>query len=336
MTNGSIAVVTGANGFVGSHLVDLLLERGYRVRALVRESSDLRWLEGKDVELFKSGLFDLDGLRRAFEGAEYIFHVAGVVKSKKPEGYFKNNVGSTANILEVALETPDQFKKIVVVGSQTAAGPSEGEPIDETRELRPITTYGKSKAEQEKLALSYADRLPVTVCRASAVYGERDTEIFIFFQTFQNGLMTRVGFDEKRLNLIHVRDLVEGLLQAAESERTTGEPYFLASEKLYSWNEIGDITREVIGRKAIRLRVPHFAVYSIAGVAQFFSIFSKKAATLNIEKARDLTRRLWTCSVEKAKEHFGFRQKISAEEGIKRTVAWYREHGWLKPAREKR
>jgi dihydroflavonol-4-reductase len=85
----SIAVVTGANGFVGSHLVDYLLNRGYRVRCITRKTSDLKWLKGKEVEIYDCGLFDPEGLRKAFKDAEYIYHVAGVVKSKKPEGYFK-------------------------------------------------------------------------------------------------------------------------------------------------------------------------------------------------------------------------------------------------------
>ena len=126
---------------------------------------------------------DKEKLKKVFEGAEYVYHVAGVVKSKKPEGYFNGNVETTRNLLNTALEYKNTIKKFLVVSSQTAVGPSGGEkPVDETVSCHPITTYGRSKLAEEELAKTYMDRLPVTICRAPAVYGERDTEILIFLK----------------------------------------------------------------------------------------------------------------------------------------------------------
>jgi len=327
----SIAVVTGANGFVGSHLVDYLLDKGYRVRCITRKTSDLKWLEGKDVEIYDCGLFDADGLRKAFNNADYIYHVAGVVKSKKAEGYFSGNVETTKSLLEAALEFSDTIKRFLIVSSQTAAGPSlDGKPVDENNELHPITTYGRSKLAQENLAREYMDRLPITICRAPAVYGERDTEIFIFFQTFAKGLFTTIGFDKKLLSLIHVADLVRGFVQAAENSEAAGKIYFISSESFYTWEEIGKITKRIMNKKPLHVKVPHFMVYFIAAIAQFFALFSSKPATLNIEKARDITRHAWICSTRKAIDEIGYSQQISIEDGIKRTVDWYKEQGWLK------
>ncbi|GBD86705.1 3 beta-hydroxysteroid dehydrogenase/Delta 5--_4-isomerase [bacterium BMS3Abin03] len=325
-----IAVVTGANGFVGSHLVDLLIERGNNVRCVVRKTSNLRWLEGKDVEIYDCGLFDKEGLSVAFKDVNFIYHVAGVVKSKTKEGYFKGNVETTKNLLEVALKNKETIKRFLVVSSQTVTGPSyDGKPVNEESECNPLTTYGKSKLEEEKLALSYKEKLPITVCRAPAVFGERDTEIFIYFQNFARGITTTIGFDKKLLSLIHVADLVEGFYKAALSEKAVGEIYFISSEKFYNWDEINKITAEVLGKKAIRIRVPHFIVYAIAAIAQFFSVFSSKAATLNLEKAKDLTQHAWICDTSKAMRDFGYRQNVSIEEGIKRTCEWYKKMKWI-------
>lgn len=325
-----IAVVTGGNGFVGSHLVEYLLEQNFSVRCITRKSSDLQWLKDKNIEIIDSGLFDKEGLRKAFTGASYLFHVAGVVKSKKPEGYFKGNVETTRTLLETAVEFKDSFKKILIVSSQTVGGPSyNGEPITESMEPYPITTYGRSKAEEEKVASKFFNELPITICRAPAVYGERDTEILIFFKTYQNGIFTTVGFDNKHLNLIHVKDLVRGFYLAAISEKSKSEIYFITSEKYYTWEEIGKVTEKSLNRHALQIIVPHFLVYGIAAVAQFFSHFSSKAATLNLEKARDITQKDWICSAKKAFDHFGYKQEISLEDGIKRTVAWYREMKWI-------
>ena len=330
MENKRIAVVTGANGFVGSHLVDLLLSKNYTVRCIIRKSSNQRWLNGKNVEIYDCGLNDKAGLRKAIDGTDYIFHVAGVVKSKKPDGYFKGNVETTKNILDVAVEYKKTIKKIVIVSSQTVSGPSlNGNPVNETSECKPITTYGKSKFAEEELAKSYMNKLPITICRAPAVFGERDTEILIFFKTFNSGLMTTIGFDKKFLSLIHVIDLVNGFYIAAVSKNSAGEIYFISSEKYYSWEEVGKITSEVLGKNPIKIKVPHFAVYTIAAVAQLFSVFSSKPATINIEKAKDITQKEWICDTSKAKKELGYRQKIPIEEGIKRTCNWYKDMKWI-------
>lgn len=330
MQNKEIAVVTGANGFVGSHLVDLLLDKGYMVRCLTRKSSDMKWLKGKNIEVYDCGLFDQDGLRKALNGSHYVFHVAGVVKSKTPEGYFQGNVETTKNLLEVSLENKNTLKRFIVVSSQTVTGPSlDGKPVNEESECLPITTYGKSKLEEERVALTYSDKLPVTICRAPAVYGERDTEIFIYFNTFSKGLTTTIGFNKKALSLIHVTDLVYGIYLAATKEKSIGQIYFISSEKFYTWPEVNDITAKILGKKAIIVKVPHFLVYTIAGIAQFLAIFSSKAATLNIEKAKDITQQYWICDTSKAMRDLGYRQNISLEEGIRRTIEWYKEMKWI-------
>ena len=330
MENKPIAVVTGANGFVGSHLVDVLIDKGFAVRCIVRGSSNLRWLEGKDVEISKCGLFDKDGLSKALTNAAYVFHVAGVVKAKNESGYFKGNVETTRTMLEAALENKNSIKRFLILSSQTVTGPSlNGKPVNEETECKPITTYGRSKYEQERLALSYSDKLPVTICRAPAVYGERDTEIFIYFQNFAKGITTTIGFDKKVLSLIHAVDLAEGFYKAAVSENTAGKVYFISSEKFYSWAEVNAVTSKALNKKVIKIPVPHFAVYTIAAIAQFFSMFSSKAATLNLEKAKDLVQHAWICDTSKAMNDFGYRQNISIEEGIKRTVDWYKEMKWI-------
>lgn len=141
--------------------------------------------------------------------------------------------------------------------------------------------------------------------------------------------MTTIGFNTKSLSLLHVKDLVNGLYLSAASEKSAGETYFISSEKFYTWEEVGHITEKVLGKKPLKIKVPHFAVYSIASIAEFFSIFSSKAATLNIEKAKDITQCDWICDTNKAIKDLGYRQEISLEEGIKSTIGWYREMRWI-------
>ena len=330
MNSKQIAAVTGANGFVGSHLVDYLLGKNFEVRCIVRKSSNLQWLEGKDVKIFDCGLFDKNGLREAFKDVNYIIHVAGIVKAKNEEGYLKGNVEATKVLLEVAEEFKDSIRKFVVVSSQTVGGPSsDGKPVTEDMKPKPMTAYARSKYKQEQVALSYKNKFPVTICRAPAIYGERDTEIFIYFQVFNRGLTTMIGFDKKELSLLHAADLAEGLYLATISEKSNGEIYYISSEKFYNWLEVGEITSRVLAKKPFRIRIPHFIVYIIAAIAQFFAMFSSKPATLNIEKAKDLVQKYWICDTSKAMRDLGYRQKVSIEEGIKRTCDWYKKIKWI-------
>lgn len=330
MSNKQIAVVTGGTGFVGSHLVDLLLDKGYEVRCITRKSSDLKWLKDKDVKIFDCGLYNKEALKGVIREADYVYHVAGVVKSKTREGYFRGNVDTTRTLIEATLESNPNLKRFLVVSSQTVTGPSlDGKPVNEETECRPITTYGKSKLEEEKLVLSFKDKLPITICRAPAVYGERDTEIFIYFKTFSKGLTTTIGFNEKKLSLIHVLDLVNGFYLAATNEKSKGQIYFISSEEFYTWPQINNITSRIIGKNPVVIKVPHFLVYTIAAVAQFIAMFSSKPATLNIEKAKDITQQYWICDTSKAVRELGYNQNISIEEGIKRTIEWYKKMNWI-------
>jgi nucleoside-diphosphate-sugar epimerase len=330
MAEKNISVVTGASGFVGSNLVDYLLEKGDEVHCIVRKTSNLRWLKGKNVTIHDSGLFDKEGLKTILKDVDYLYHVAGVVKAKREEDYFKGNVETTQNLLDVVLEVAPNIKRVLVVSSQTAAGPSKlGKPVTEDMPPNPITTYGRSKVAQEKLVKKYMDKLPITIVRPPAIYGDRDTEIYLVFKTYQKGLMTLIGFNHKELSIIYVKDLVHGIYIAATSEISKGEIYFISSKKFYNWPQIGEIIHKAMGKKAVTVRLPHFLVYTVAAFAQFFAMFSSKPATFNLEKARDFVQEAWTCDTAKAQRDLNFVEKFSLEEGMKRTIEWYKKEKWL-------
>jgi nucleoside-diphosphate-sugar epimerase len=330
MSQKIISVVTGASGFVGSHVVDKLISAGHEVKCILRKTSSRRWLENKSVEIIDCGLFDKESLKNVLKDADYLFHIAGVVKAKSQEEYNKGNVETTRNLLDVLCEVNTNIKRVLIVSSQTACGPSlMGEPFNEEMPEHPITRYGKSKFAQEQLAKSYMKKLPITIVRPTAIYGERDTEIYLFFKTYKQGLMGLIGFDKKQVSLVHVEDLSRGIVLAATSANSIGQTYFIGSEDYYDWLQIGEACRNAIGRKAITIRLPHSLVYTVAGFAQLFSMFSSNAATFNIEKARDFVQKNWTCNVAKAKKDFGYNQTISIGPGITRTIDWYRAMKWL-------
>ncbi|MBX2992667.1 MAG: NAD-dependent epimerase/dehydratase family protein [Bacteroidetes bacterium] len=323
-------LVTGGTGFVGSHLVDLLLQKNYSIRCLIRKTSDTKWLKDKPIEFVYGDLFDENALREAVSGVDYIYHSAGVTKAKTKEEYYRGNATGTRNLLEATLKHNPKLKRFVQISSQAAVGPSETRtPITEDRPANPLTTYGKSKWQAEEVCHSMMDKLPITIVRPPVVYGERDKDVFEFFNTYKKGLQPMVGFSEKLVSMIHVVDLVRGIVMAGESGKSVGQTYFITSTHQHGWEEIGEATRNVMNKGALRIRLPEFVVYIIAAFAEFFSLFNSKPALINFEKAKDMVQDYWTCDPSKAKRDFGFEQEISLQEGIRRTVEWYVEMKWL-------
>ncbi len=325
-------LVTGATGFIGSHIADLLLEKGYEVRCTYRKTSNLQWLEGKPFDLVEADFFDIESLKNACKNVDYIIHSAGVVAGWNLDDFIRGNRDTTLNLLKAATEVTPNLKKFIYVSSQTAAGPAESldKPVTEDMPPHPITSYGKSKIEAEESVKSFKNSFNYVILRPTAVYGPRDVAIFQMFQVAQKGLGTLMGFNKKYLNLIHGYDCARGIVQALESDNAINETYFIASEEIYNWPQIISVFKKTLNKKFfVTLRLPHFIIYTVAFFSEFFGKFAKKPPVFNKDKAKDFVQKYWICSVEKAKNEFGFKQEISLEEGIKQTFNWYKKHDWL-------
>ncbi|MFH1050480.1 MAG: NAD-dependent epimerase/dehydratase family protein [bacterium] len=327
-----VALVTGGSGFIGSHVVDLLISKGYDVRCIVRKTSNLQWLKDKPVELFETSLFDIVGLEKAVKDTDYIFHIAGLTFARNYEEFVKGNRDGTRNIIEAAYKNSPNLKRFLFVSSLTVTGPAKSldEPVTEQTECKPITAYGKSKKLAEDEILKFKEKIPITIVRAPAVYGPRDTAIFSVFKTVNAGLATMVGLKPKYLSLIHSTDLSRGILESAFSEKTIGETYFVSSEEFYTWDLLIPLMSKLMNKKfVLKLKLPHFIVLTAAGLTEFFGHFAKKPPIFNYEKGIDFIQDYWTCSIDKAKKDFAYEQKVSIEEGMKNTIDWYKENKWL-------
>jgi dihydroflavonol-4-reductase len=324
------ALVTGANGFVGSHLVEGLLHNGYQVRCLVRKTSKLKWLSGLNVEYVYCDIAERDSLRDAVKHVDLVFHCAGLTKARNREEYFKANAGGTKNLITACLENNPKLKRFVYVSSQAAVGPGADEkPLDESVPCRPITYYGESKLKGEKIALDHVSKLPITIVRPPAVYGPRDTDILGFFKVANSGFRISFGFGQSFLSLVYVKDLADGIILAAEKPQSVGQTYFIADDRVYSWREAFEIIARVLDKRTIPLRIPRSFVFSVAFVTQSFCRLFGKTAVLNVQKAREITRRYWGLDVSKAETQLGFSAEHDLAEGAEQTVKWYREKGWL-------
>ena len=321
--------ITGGTGFIGSHLAEALLARGYgTVRCLVR--SELKWLEGLGVEVVHGDLMDGAALREGVRGVDYVYHVAGVTRTPDWAVYERANVVATVELLRAVEEVNPGVEKVLVTSSLAAVGPCEGGVADETTPLAPISNYGRSKAEMERAVAPFFARLPLVVVRPPAVYGPREADIYTFFKTVKYGVCPMVGDGrEAELSLVHVRDLVRGMIDAAEHPSTAGETYFLSSDDFYSWREVKAAATAALGRGALTIPVPRGLVGAVGAGVEAVSKVVGAYPPLNREKAREILETCKMCSVEKARRDFGYRQQVPLDEGVRETVAWYRAEGWL-------
>jgi len=324
------ALVTGANGFVGSHLVGELLDKGYQVRCLVRKTSNLKWLSGLEVEYAYADIAEKNSLKDVVKDVDLVFHVAGLTKAKDREAYFKANAEGTKNLVEICLEENPGVQRFVYVSSQAAVGPGEDkQPLNETVLCRPITHYGESKLEGERIVLQYATQLPVTVIRPPAVYGPKDSDMLGFFKVANKGFQISFGRGESFLSLCYVKDLINGIILAAENHKSIGKTYFIADDKIYSWREAFNIIANVLSKRTIPLKIPKSLVIFLAFLSENFLKLLGKTAVFNTQKAKEITQRYWGLDVSKAKAELGFLPKYDLERGAKETVRWYKEKGWL-------
>lgn len=326
------ALITGANGFVGSHLSDELLRRGYRVRCLVRKTSNLQWLKGKQVELFDTGLNNPDALQQALNGADYVYHIAGTVKAPNEAGYIKGNVQLTRNVLEAVSRYGQGVKNVVVTSSLAASGPAlPNQPVTEVTPCNPLSQYGRSKVLQEQVCMEYftQQQMPVTIVRPPIVYGERDTEVLVLFKLINRGIFTMAGFTDKQISLVYITDLVSGLILAAEAPKAPGQIYFIASGEIMTWSALGSIAASLLHKRTVSIRIPHTLLYGVAAFNHLWGKISGNMPLVNLEKAKEMAQPAWTCSIEKAKTLLGFEPQFTVPRGFAQTIQWYKQHKWL-------
>lgn len=323
-------LVTGATGFVGSHLVDCLLERGRSVRCLARKSSNLRYVKDPRINLVYGGLDDSTDWDEALADVELIYHVAGTTFARRARDYFTVNHQGTEALLAEAVKRRDRIKRFVYISSLAAVGPArDGVPVDEDTQPAPITPYGRSKLMAEEAVRVVSDLLPVTIVRPPAVYGPRDYGVFEFFKAVKGGMFPMIGRGDKRVSLVHARDLVNGIILAGESEASVGRTYFISSEDNYSMRAVADLMAALMRRRLRAFSIPRPLAYCVAVAAEAGAVLLGKPPVINRDKVTDLSQKGWTCSIERAQSELGYSQQVPLEDGLRETIAWYKTEGWL-------
>jgi len=322
------ALVTGASGFVGSHLVDCLLRRGYEVTCLLRSTSNRQWLDGKPVRLAECELLgNRSELRRAVSRQGVVFHVAGAVRAFDYAGFLRVNADATEELLRACTEAEESPQRFVLVSSVAACGPgSGGEPITERSVAGPVSEYGRSKLEAERRAVPFANAIELVIVRPTAIYGPRDRETLPLLRLARHGILPAFAGKEQLHNLCYVEDIAEGIALAGEASVDSGALFLLGAAEEHTMEQLAEILCRQFGRGARLLPMPRALLYSAAGISEAVARLIRRPAMLNRQKVQELVAS-WCLDISLARERLGYEPRWSLEQGLSDTVGWYRNHG---------
>lgn len=317
-------LITGANGFVGSHIVRALVENNYRVIALVRQTSNLKWIAGTPILYRYGSLTDINFLKGCVKDVDVVIHCAGVVRSIDKQGYFSANVDNTKRLCEAIVNANPKLKKFVYISSQAAMGAST---IDKMRTLDekevPVSDYGLSKLEAEKTLKSILkDKVPYTIFRPASVYGPQDKDIFIYFNLVHKHLMPMTT-SKRILQLVFVKDVATAIIKSINNPKTDNNTYYLADETCYSWKDVAKTIAKSVDKKfLVPVLLPNFVFRLVGFVCQTVSNITRKPAVLNNQKIDEMLQIAWTCDNTKSKKDLNM-EFTKLENGAKITYNWY-------------
>jgi len=322
--------VTGGTGFIGSHLVEALLQRGVQVRCLLRKRNDLKWLTGLPIEAAFGDCGDSSSLAEAVREVDQIFHLAGVTKAVEEATYFEVNAFGTERLIRACLKNNGRIQKFIYLSSQAAAGPCRnGDKKRETDSCEPVSAYGRSKRKGEELALAFIHEIPLLILRPCAVYGPRERDIYAFFKLLSRRIKPSFSGEDQHMSLCYVQDIVEAILLAAQSREPSGEIFFLSDGQDYAMEEVGDVFAQVMGVSAFSIRIPEWTMMSVASFSEYFSKLSRRPPLLSKGKVEEMLQRNWVCDITKARTALGFEPVIPLRQGAELTYQWYKREKWL-------
>jgi 2-alkyl-3-oxoalkanoate reductase len=320
------ALVTGATGFVGSHLTEALRRRGDDVTALARSASKAAALAPLGVRVVPGDLHDRAALQRAVEGQDVVYHVAGVVAARSEADFLAANRDGTRNVAEAAERAG--VGRLVFVSSMAAAGPTiKGRPLRGDEPPHPVTRYGRSKLAAE--AVVTESRLAWTIVRPPMVYGPRDQEVLKVFRLARLGLAPVLGDGTQELSAVHGADLADALVAAGTAAAAEGHTYYACHPEVFTGAEMALAVGRTMGRRLAVIRVPAAIGRGVLRVTEAAARLVGQTTILTADKANEFFQPAWTADPEALARDTGWRAIRNLETGLAETYAWYRTAGWL-------
>ena len=336
-------LITGASGFIGSFIVEEALNRGFEIWAAVRKSSSKAFLQDERIHFIELNLSSEAELKQQLKDIQfdYVVHAAGVTKCLHKEDFFRINTEGTKNLVRALLDLQMPLKRFVYISSLSIMGAiREEQPYKEIREqdkAMPNTAYGKSKLEAEQWLVSLNKELekrnekllPYVILRPTGVYGPRERDYFMMAKSIQSHTDFAVGFKQQDITFVYVTDVVQAVFLAMEKGQT-GRCYFLSDGEVYQSSTFSDLIRKELGNPWwIRITAPLWLLRIITFCGEYMGHITGKVTALNNDKYNIMKQRNWRCDINPARQELGYEPQVKLEEGVRRSIAWYKKNKWL-------
>ena len=335
-------LITGASGFIGSFIVEEALRRGFETWAAVRGSSSRQFLTDPRINFIELNLSSEEQLTEQLRGHQfdYVVHAAGVTKCLDPQDFHRINTEGTQHLVRALMALQMRIKRFVYISSLSIMGAiREQQPYEEIREsdeARPNTAYGQSKLDAEKWLESLNSQFsilnsqfPYVILRPTGVYGPRERDYFMMAKSIQSHTDFAVGYKQQDITFVYVTDVVQAVFLACE-KGVTGRRYFLSDGEVYQSSTFSDLIRRELGNPWwIRITAPIWALRVITFVGEYVGRLTGKVTALNNDKYNIMRQRNWRCDIEPARRELGYEPQVKLEEGVRRSIKWYKENKWL-------
>ena len=322
-------LITGANGFLGFHLINAALAQKFEVFAGLRKNSKAEHLSQLPIQYSYLNYENVEDLTKeiADKKINYIIHAAGTTKALKQQVFEQVNVAYTVNLAKAAQMSGNSFLKMVFISSLAAVGPLKANEgiITEKTFPSPLTSYGKSKLLAER-KLAELD-IESVILRPTAIYGPREKEIFVIIKTLLKGIDANIGSKPQKLSFVYASDVADAAINALLSNAKA--VFNISDGNSYSKYDFADALKHIVNKKALRMHLPQSAVHSLAHSLEKFNGWLNKPTMLSREKLKKLVAENWICDISKAKQELNFIPKFNLETGLQETIEWYRQNNWI-------
>ena len=326
-------LITGASGFIGSFIVEEALRRGFETWAAVRGSSSRQFLTDEHIHFVELNLSSEEALRSQLQGHQfdYVVHAAGVTKCLDKRDFYRINTEGTQHLVRALLALRMPLRRFVYISSLSIMGAiREQQPyteICETDEARPNTAYGKSKLQAERWLETQP--IPYIILRPTGVYGPRERDYFMMAKSIKAHTDFAVGYRQQDITFVYVTDVVQAVFLALEHGQT-GRRYFLSDGEVYQSSTFSDLIRRELGNPWwIRITAPIWLLRVITFVGEYVGRLTGKVTALNNDKYNIMRQRNWRCDIQPARRELGYEPQVKLEEGVRRSIRWYQDNGWL-------
>ena len=327
-------LITGASGFIGSFIVEEALKRGLDTWAAVRGSSSKAYLQDERINLIALNLSSREELIEQLRPHQfdYVVHAAGVTKCIDKRDFRRINTEGTKNLVQALQQLQMPLKRFVYLSSLSVYGAiREQQPYEEIRETdtpQPNTEYGRSKLEAEQWLDTLKD-FPYVILRPTGVYGPRERDYFLMAKSIKGHSDFAVGYKRQDITFVYVSDVVQAVFLAIEKGQT-GRKYFLSDGEVYQSTTFSDLIHEELGRPWwIRITAPVWVLRIVTFFGEHIGRMTGKISALNNDKYNILRQRNWRCDIQPAIDELGYQPQVKLKEGVRRSIKWYKEQGWL-------